>query len=206
MKLKMNALLAALSSALLLVTCAAAQSQTQVITPSQSLGDYARTVRKDKKSTPAKQYDNDNLPVNDKLSIVGATPTAPADNSTASADASAAKPAGDDKNLEIKPGQTREERQKIYDQWKQKIASQKDKIDLAARELDVTQREYELRAAAFYADAGDRLRNQAAWDKEDANYKAQLAQKQKALEDAKQQLDDLQEQARKAGAPSSARE
>jgi hypothetical protein len=206
MKLKMNALLAALSSALLLVTCAAAQSQTQVITPSQSLGDYARTVRKDKKSTPAKQYDNDNLPVNDKLSIVGSTPAALADNSTASADASAAKPAGDDKNLEIKPGQTPEERQKIYDQWKQKIASQKDKIDLAARELDVTQREYELRAAAFYADAGDRLRNQAAWDKEDANYKDQLAQKQKALNDAKQQLDDLQEQARKAGAPSSVRE
>ncbi len=206
MKLKMNAFLVALCSALLLVTVAAAQSQTQVITPSQSLGDYARTVRKDKKATPAKQYDNDNLPVNDKLSIVGSTPAASADNSATPADASAAKPASNDNKLEINPGQTPQERQKVFDQWKQKISSQKDKIDLAARELDVTQREYQLRAAAFYADAGDRLRNQAAWDKEDANYKAQLAQKQKALDDAKQQLDDLQEQARKAGAPSSARE
>ena len=77
---------------------------------------------------------------------------------------------------------------------------------MLTRELDVSQREYQLRAAAFYADAGNRLRNSGTWDKEDADYKQQISQKQKALDDAKQQLDDLQEQARKAGAPSSVRE
>ena len=43
----------------------------------QPLGDYARTVRKDKEKEPktsVKKYDNDNLPVNDKLSIVGNAP------------------------------------------------------------------------------------------------------------------------------------
>jgi len=38
---------------------------------SQPLGDYARAVRKDKKPTNAKQFDNENMPVDDKLSVVG---------------------------------------------------------------------------------------------------------------------------------------
>src|ERR1700674_2616605 len=37
----------------------------------QPLGDYARAVRKDKKPASAKQFDNDNLPAQDKLSVVG---------------------------------------------------------------------------------------------------------------------------------------
>jgi hypothetical protein len=73
---------------------------------------------------------------------------------------------------------------------------------MLTREVDVTQREYRLRAAAFYADAGNRLRNQGSWDKEDAQYKQDLAKKQKALDDAKKAVDDLKEKARKAGVPS----
>ena len=77
---------------------------------------------------------------------------------------------------------------------------------MLARELDVTNREYRLRAAAFYADAGNRLRNAGAWDKEDAQYKDQIAEKQRKLDQAKQQLEEIEEQARKAGLPSSLRE
>jgi len=76
---------------------------------------------------------------------------------------------------------------------------------LLSRELDVEQREYKLRAAEFYGDAGDRMRNQAAWDKEDAEYKEKIADKQKAFDDAKQMLGDMQEEARKAGVPTSVR-
>ena len=82
--------------------------------------------------------------------------------------------------------------QKANDEWKKKIAAQQGKVDLLTRELDVTQREYRLRAAAFYADAGNRLRGSGTWDKEDAQYKQQIAQKQKALDDAKKALDDLE--------------
>ena len=96
--------------------------------------------------------------------------------------------------------------QKTNDDWKQKIAAQQGKVDLLTRELDVSQREYRLRAAAFYADAGNRLRGSATWDKEDAQYKQQIAQKQKALDDAKKAVDDLKEQARKAGVPAKMRE
>jgi hypothetical protein len=58
----------------------------------------------------------------------------------------------------------------------------------------------------MYADAGNRMRNSADWDKQDAQYKQQIADKQKALDDAKQKLEDVQEDARKAGVPASVRE
>jgi hypothetical protein len=182
-----------------LALSAGAQSQS---TQSQSLGDYARTVRKDKpKDSQTKQYDNDNLPKTDKLSVVGAAPDTTADNNQAqTAAATETKPA------EPSAAQSSKDRQKSYDDWKQKISDQKDKVTLATRELDVLQREYKLRAAAFYGDAGNRLRNQGSWDKDDAQYKQQIADKQKAVDDAKKQLDDLQEQARKSGAPNSVRE
>ena len=77
--------------------------------------------------------------------------------------------------------------------------AQKDKIAALSHELDLDQREYRLRAASFYGDAGSRLRNAGQWDKEDAQYKSDIDSKQKAIDAAKQQLDNLQEQARKSG-------
>jgi hypothetical protein len=176
---------------------------TQMGAQDESLGAYARSVRKDKTPASPKKFDNDNLPTDDKLSVVGKADAAPADAQSASnADQSKA---GDDSSKKSE-SQSAEERQKANEEWKSKIASQRDKIDLLTRELDVVQREYKLRAAAMYADVGNRLRNSAEWDKEDAQYKQQIADKQKSLDDAKQQLDNLQEQARKDGVPSAMRE
>src|SRR6266403_5124196 len=59
---------------------------------SEPLGDYARAVRKGDKKEVGKKYDNDNLPVNDKISIVGNAPdsTGPEDaNPGSAADGSA---------------------------------------------------------------------------------------------------------------------
>ena len=166
---------------------------------SESLGDYARQVRKEKPKEPpaVKTFTNDNLPRNDTLSIVGNAQETPAENSDKSATQSADKTA--------KPA-TAEDQQKANDEWKKKISGQKDQINLLSRELDVLPREYRLPATAFYGDAGNRLRNAGTWDKEDAQYKQQIADKQKALDDAKKQLDDIQEQARKSGVPSSVRQ
>jgi len=46
------------------------------------------------------------------------------------------------------------------------------------------------------------MRNATQWDKEEADYKQKIADKQKALDDAKQKLEDMKEDARKAGVPS----
>jgi hypothetical protein len=195
--------------AIVVVTMASFASAQNSAPQEQPLGDYARAVRKDKKPTQAKQFDNENMPVDDKLSVVGGAGSS--DNQAHSAanggaDAASSDKKGDDKPPAIQPGQSQQDRQKTYDAWKDRLSDQKAKVDLLNRELDVEQREYQLRAAAMYADAGNRLRNSGNWDKEDADYKQKIAEKKKAADAAKQELDDMQEDARKAGVPSSVRE
>jgi|SRR5271166_3569881 len=201
---------------------AGAQNQTpsnsQSSPSSTPLGDYARQVRKDPdtKSKP-KVFDNDNLPREDKLSVVGTPSDTTANNSQESKPAESITPAQPGNEPKATAGEKNPDsnakapvdeatKQAAWKQWGDKIAEQQKQIDLSQRELDVLQREYQIRAAAMYADVGSRLRNSADWDKQDAQYKQQIADKQKAVDDAKQKLDELQEEARKAGVPSSVRE
>lgn len=165
----------------------------------QSLGEVARSARKGKaqQSAANHKYDNDNLPKGDHLSVVG---PAPADSgSSASNGFAGAAPA--DAQAQSDPKAATEARQKDADEWKKRIDEKQKHVDDMARELDLTQREYKLRAAAMYGDAGNRLRNAAAWDKEDGDFKKQVESKQKELDAAKQELDQVKEGARKAGSP-----
>lgn len=197
---------------------ASAQTSTD---PDQPLGEYARAQKNGKKKA-ARTFDNDNLPTEDKLNIVGKSASETADGQTASSQDPARNqanegvttgnpPANDrhakiEKMPDVSPGESAEDRQKVYDKWQEKLTDQQQKAALAGRELDVMQREYKLRAADFYADAGNRLRNQADWDKQDAEYKKQLEEKQKEVSDAKQEMENMQEEARKAGVPNSVTE
>lgn len=197
-----------------LATLCAAQNQ------GDSLAAYARAKKEAKQgdTAPKKVYDNDNLPQNEHISVVGQEKAPEPANADANA-ADAAQPAPDQPKdaqaasdqagkakLETTPGQSAEDRQKVYDDWQKKLADQKQQVDLAQRELDVLQREYKMRSAVEYADVGNRLRNSAQWDKQDKDYKEQIAAKQKVVEAAKQKLTDLQEQARRAGLPAKMRE
>jgi len=175
---------------LLGASAASAQTSSSSQASTQSLGDAARAARKNKPQSESatRHYDNDNLPTTENLSVVGPEPSAQA--STGQPTAAEKSPAAAAKA---------EEKQHAADDMQGKLDAQKAKIDQISHELDLDQREYRLRAAAFYSDAGNRLRNSAQWDKDDAQYKTDMDSKQKALEDAKAQLADLQEQARKAG-------
>jgi hypothetical protein len=192
-------------------TASSTTSTSQSSSSQSSLGDYARQIKKTGPAAKPKVFDNDNLPTDDKLSIVG---SAPADNSNNNAKAETSASSSGAGNGETKAGETKPAsglspegeqaaKEALWKQWGDKVTAQKGQVDLLGRELDVLQREYQLRAAAMYGDAGNRLRNQADWDKQDAQYKQQIADKQKALDDAKQKLEDMQEEARKAGVPSS---
>ena len=156
----------------------------------QSLGDYARKARKNKpqSSTTSRHYDNDNLPTGQPLSVVGPQPGAqPANSAGTQAAATSGQSAA------------QAERQKQAEDLQNKIKEQQEKIDGLSHELNLDQREYRLRASAYYADLGNRLRNSAQWDKDDAQYRADMDAKQKAIDSARKQLDELQEQARRAG-------
>lgn len=188
----------------------AASSQSATTPPAnqeQSLGSYARTVRKKKAQPGAKTFDNDTIPKSDTISVVGDTSTS-GRQAAASDDEVQPQPGSNSPNQmpKVTPGQSQQERQQVYDQWQGKISEQQSKIDGIAHELDLDQREYRLRAASFYGDAGARLRDEGQWDKQDAQYKEKIADKQKDLDNAKQALNDLHEQARKAGVPASAQE
>jgi hypothetical protein len=175
-------------------------------TQNPALGDYARAVKKNKpESRKASQtYDNDNLPNSSKLSVVGASPTeAAAENTNKDQDKDAAAKAA---SPDMKAGQSSEDRKKAVADWKLKIDDQKGKVDLLSRELDVLQRERQIKRADFYSSTARAVQNSRGFDEEDAKYKQQIADKQKVLDDAKAKLSDLQEQARKAGVPSSAAE
>jgi hypothetical protein len=189
----------------------AAAQTTAPVADQSSLGDYARKVHKDPnvKAKP-KVFDNDNLPKEDKLSIVGeAAPVTAADASADSSLKAAPASSGKDGAAANPAASTTDEQTKKLAEWKtwqDKLTAQKNSIDLASRELDVLQKEYQLRAASMYADVGNRLRNSTQWDKEEAEFKQKIDDKQKAVGDAKQKLDDTQEEARRAGVPAAMRE
>jgi hypothetical protein len=178
------------------------------------LGDVARSNRKGKlqqtSAAATHHFDNDNLPQNDHLSVVGpagnANGQAGAANGPAAADPSNASPGSADAKPAKDAKAELAERDKANAEWQTKLEEQKAKIAALTHELELTQREYRLKAVAMYSDAGNRLRNAAEWDKEDRDYKQQIDDKQKAVDAAKQGLDDLMEQARKAGVPSKMRE
>jgi len=216
MRIDLKLFLSGLVVSSALVVSSGAQSQNQ------SLGEYARGVKKTKpaQASPAKPkvYDNENLPTGATLSVVGtasqdASPVdakveTKADANAKSADPSKAAPkanGADEKKQEaqIKPGQSLEDRKQALDAWQKKLDGQKDKVSLASRELDVLQREYQLKVSEFYSDATHRVQNPNALFDEDSKYKQQIADKQKAVDDAKSQLTDMQDEARRAGAPSS---
>jgi len=158
----------------------------------QSLGEAARAARKNKPETnPSRHYDNDNLPTGAELSVVGPPAT---DTSAGSANSNQAPKAAD-----AAPAAPSSERQKAADEWKMKIEAQKQKVDSLNHEVDLGQRELRLRTAALSADPGVRLRNPTQWDKDEAQYRSQMEEKQKALDTARKELDDVQEQAHKAG-------
>ena len=185
-------------------------SNAQDSTP--SLGDYARSVRQNKPQATkaaAKVYDNDTIAsAPSTISVVGSTPQAIADDGKKAADDKtsdkvADKPASaDSKSVAqkadqkaddaIKPGQSLEERQKVLDGWKSRIADGKKKVDQMAHDLN----DYQHNSSVAQI---------SVWP-ETQKYAQGLAEKQKALEQAKAELSNLQEQARKAGIPSSVAE
>lgn len=187
MKMKHIKLAAIVTLSFLGVSGAAAQ-QSPSTAAQQSLGEVARSARKNKaeQTSASRHFDNDNLPTSEGgLSVVGPTPTADAKAGTETKEATTTDTSA-------------AQRQKAADEWKDKLDKQKAKIDSLNHEVDLDQRELRLRQAALYADPTLRSRN-LTWDKDDAQYQTDLANKQKDIDAARQNLDQMQEEARKAG-------
>lgn len=178
-----------------LLTCA-----IEVTAQSESLGDQVRAIRKQKRKPATKVYTNDNLPTSASISVVGPIAEGSTDEKPA------AKPQDENEKHVQKENKSEEKKPLDEQAWRDQFSEQKKKISDLEHELDVLQREYRLQITNYYADAGSKLRNERAWAEEDATFRTNIAEKQKQIEDAKAQLQDMVEQARKAGMPTSVSE
>lgn len=155
----------------------------------QSLGEVARQNRTKKKPSASVRLDDDNMP---RTLLANAEPETPKDADKKAADK--------DKDKDKKAADAAAQKtDKLTDQ----IKAQKEEITKLQRELDIVQREQRLRAAAYYADAGTQLRDQAKFAEDSRKEQAEIDGKKQAINAAQQKLADLQEQARKAGLGSS---
>lgn len=183
---KKRLIMLVLSSAMLGAPCylAAQQDQNQ-----ESVADAARKARADKKAAPQAKMtiDNDNLgTLTGTISVVGESP-APPDDQAKKADDKTAKAPGAEKT----PA-----KDEAY--WRDKFAAANKKLADDQHELDIMQREFNLKQQQFYTDPMAALKQQ--YSREDINdSKTKIDQKTAAIEQDKADLSSLEDQLRQAG-------
>jgi len=205
-----KSLLCTMAALLIAAPLACAQTPNEV-----SLGDAARAAqaRKSRPSPNGKVYDNENLPKGGAISTttgdyagVSTSPSSTRSASSASATTSATTSTSATSAAKDKDGKdvSQEEADKAAaDEMRGKVAEAKKNIAQLEREVDVMQRENRLKAAAYYGDAGTKLRDGAKYQAEDQKQQETLKAKQDELAAAKAALDQLRDDIRKAGLPSS---
>ncbi len=186
--------------ALAAAVCVSAQQQTQ---STESLGDVARKQRAADQKAPAKKVWTDDDFASTSTAPAPSPETAPSDAATKDADKSADKTS----DKATAAADTKEKKQdavadneKLNAEWKDKLDAQKAKIADLQREYDLTDREYKLSLTSYYADAGNRLRDQKDFTEKETTYRGKLGTLKQQISDEQAKLGDLQEQAHKAGA------
>ena len=186
----MNRVLTISLAALLLAATAPAQSA-----PAQSgqpsVADVARQT-KQQKGTPRRTFTNDDLP-HDGVVNVGGNSSAPEPSDQPAVESS--KP-----STEQQPDKATAAQKNPAKEWQARIADQKKQVADLEHEIDLMQREEQLRVAQLYWDAGNRLRDDKKWTDDEQKYKDTLAEKNEKLTAAREKLDHMQDEARKAGA------
>jgi hypothetical protein len=175
----------------------------------ESVADAARKAQANKKPSakPVEVFTNDNIDsVKGTISVVGETPAPPEDQ--ASADEKGDKkdkgkmpadkskgPAKDDKT-----GAAGGDKSAAQDEgyWRQTFADARKKLASDAHELDVLQRDYNLKQQQYYSDPNVAMRQQ--FSRQDLiDTKTQIDDKTAAVAADKQAISDLEDDLRKAG-------
>lgn len=160
----------------------------------QSLADVARQQPAKPKAKAAKVYTNDDIP---SVSIKDEPKADAADATLKSGEDKSESEAKEQKKADAATPE--EIKKKLQQEWKDKVAAQKKTIADLEHEIGLLEREYKLRAAVFYADAGNRLRDDKKWADEDRRYQEDVKKKRTELQEAQAKLETMRDQARKAG-------
>ena len=158
----------------------------------ESVADAARKAQAEKKASakPAMVFTNDNLDtIKGQISIVGVAPVSPDKTKTAA-------PADDKKKTPAEAEKAPPPKGEDY--WRQKFADARKKQADDAHELDILQREYNLKQQQYYSDPNTAMREQ--YNRQDLNdTKAKIDEKTSAVAQDKQDFSDLEDALRKAG-------
>jgi chromosome segregation ATPase len=160
---------------------AAQQEQGQ-----ESVADAARKARAEKKDAPKPKMviDNDNLgTLSGAVNVVGEQPAAPADQTKKPADDKASKAGGSVKD-------------EAY--WRQRFADANKKLADDTHELDIMQRELNLKQQQFYTDPMAALKQE--YSRQDLNdSKAKIDEKTAVVAQDKTDISNLEDELRQAG-------
>lgn len=172
--------------ALLLFLAAAA-----AVCGAQSLGDVAREER-GKQRTPSKRvYTDEDIRSEDRRADAGRDADKPA------ADREAESRKAEEEEIAKEERKAGEALRK--DLFRAVIEQQKKTVAEIAREIDLNEREWKLRASAYYGDAGTRLRNERKWVEDEKKHQEEMVKLRLRLDTAKKALEEAQDKARKAG-------
>ncbi len=150
----------------------------------ESVADAARKARAEKKGAPKSKMviDNDNLDtLTGTVSVVGEAPAPPEEQAKKEAD-----------------GKTKKTPVKDEAYWRQKFANANKKLTDDAHELDILQREFNLKQEQFYTDPMASLKQE--YSRQDLNdTKTKIDEKTAMVAQDKTDISNLEDELRQAG-------
>ena len=174
----------------------------------ESVADAARKAQAEKKPSakPATIFTNDNIDtIKGTISVVGETPAPPADKTATAPDKTKTTPA-DDKG-KVAPADDKSKAAPADDKitppndepyWRKTFADARKKLADDAHELDILQREYNLKQQQYYSDPNTAMREQ--YNRQDlTDTKTKIDEKTAAVAQDKQAISDLEDALRQAG-------
>jgi hypothetical protein len=172
---------------------------------SQSLGDAARRARAQKKDSgkPAKVFTNEDMGgLKGTISVIGNEP-APASATSSTAQNSDTAQKADDKKAangaDAKDAKdAKKDAAKDEGYWRGKFAAARKVLADDTKELDILQREFNLKQEQFYQDPNSAMHEQ--YSRSDLNKtQNEIDAKKQDIEKDKQALSDLEDELRKSG-------
>lgn len=170
---------------------------------SQSLGDAARKARAQKKdsSKPAKVFTNEDMGgLKGTISVIGNEPVpASATDSTAEKNDDTAQKTDDKKLANGADGKdAKKDAAKDEGYWRAKFAAARKALANDTKELDILQREYNLKLEQYSQDPNWAMHEQ--YSRSDVNKtQSEIDAKKQDIEKDKQALSDLEDELRKSG-------
>lgn len=176
----------------------------------ESLADAARRAREQKKELPpAKRvFTNDDLPApgTAAVSVVGSVASSGGAGDTTSAEGAAAQTAGGSA-ADVKAADKGKKSSDDEAAWRKKFSELRAKIAGTEKEIDIMQRELNLNRQQYYSDPNVAMREQYQYPSgrggEINETVKKIDDKKKELDALKQQLTELEDDLRRAGAPAS---